>query len=206
LNIRYGVVASVDAAAGTVSVTVGGVPGGALPVLSSYSDPLVGDRVLILVGGGAPVVVGAVGDERAPRGIVKRGYNTVNSSPWNSTTQVVVQTLSGVPMVAGRAYTITSSCHVGNAGAANTAGDFVVMRHRIASTAKSAHSFVTTSAIDGLAPDCFTYVTEIDDASTGSHTVDLTGSNLAGGGSHRILAASGDRCFIKVTDEGVVNP
>lgn len=206
LRQRWGIVAAVNAAAGTVDVNVGGVPWGSLAALSSYSNPQIGDRVMLLLGGGAPVVVGSSGDERAPRGLVLQGFNNTNSNAWNSTTQVVCQTLSNVPMVAGRAYSITSTVHVGNAGAANVAGDYVVMRHRIGGTQKSTHPFTTIAAVDGLTGNAFTYFTSIDDATTGSHTVDLTGANLSGSGSHRILASSGsnDRCVIFVRDEGLL--
>lgn len=143
-----------------------------------------------------------VGARHAPRGIVAYGYNTANSSAWTTSSDVTVQTVSA-PMVSGRRYLVVSEAKIGNAGGTNTAGDYVVMRHKVGGTSKSSHPFVTASAVAGLAGNAFTYTTLIDDATTATHTVILTGANISGSGTHQILAATpADRCFIAVMDVG----
>ena len=137
-----------------------------------------------------------------PRGIVGNGYNTVVSSIWNSTTEVQVQVLGAVPMVSGRRYKITSVVRVGNAGGTNTAGDLVLLKHKVDGTGKSSHTFVSVATVAGVASNCLTYVTFLDDATTGNHAVSLTGSNLAGTGVHQILATGTDRCSLTVEDIG----
>ncbi len=144
-----------------------------------------------------------VGAVAAPRGMIGYGYNNVNSAAWTSSTEVQVQVVGSVAMVSGRKYKITSHVRIGNGGGANTAGDFVILRHKIDGTSKGSTSFLTGSAVSGLAPDCFTYSTLVDDATTGTHTVSLTAANLSGSGSHQLLAAApADRCWLAVEDIG----
>ncbi len=139
----------------------------------------------------------------APRGVIGYDYNNVNSSAWTSSTEIQVQVVGSVPMVAGRKYKIASHMRVGNGGGANVAGDFAILRHKIDGASKGSTSFLTSSAISGLAPDCMTYSTLVDDATTGTHLVSLTAANLSGSGSHQLLAAApADRCWLAVEDIG----
>jgi hypothetical protein len=81
-------------------------PAGPARYLESYV-PVIGDTVELLMIGGDPVVLGRLAIAPAPRIRIKTSIATSNSAPWDDTPEVVVQTLSAVPLVAGRTYRLT---------------------------------------------------------------------------------------------------
>jgi len=135
------------------------------------------------------------------RGIIARSEVTANSASWNSVTAVTILTVNAL-MEAGRRYKICSMFQVGNAGGAQVAGDYMVAQHRVAGTIKSQYPQVSLSAIANLAGNTWQYDTVISDATTGTQTVTVSGTNASGTGTHQILASASNKAWLTVEDIG----
>lgn len=140
--------------------------------------------VLAIYDGSAYVQVGASG---APRGLIAKGRNTVVPTGFTTSADVVQQSLSSVPMIAGRRYRITSYLPIGNNNATQVAGDLMRFKHKIGSTVKNTDYASSQSALQGLIGNSIKMITLVDDATTGTFTITATGANASGSGNHQVI-------------------
>lgn len=123
----------------------------------------------------------------APRGLIAKGRNTVNTSAFNSSTPVTLQNLGSVPMISGRRYKITSYLPIGNNTGTQTAGEYMRFKHKIGSTVKNTCYDISQSSLAGLIGNSIMFVTLIDDTTTGTFAVTCTGELASGSGNHQII-------------------
>lgn len=135
------------------------------------------------------------------RGLVAKGYNGIDTVAFTSP-GIVVQTLSGVPMISGRRYRIESYVPIGNSAASEVAGDYLAMTIRVGGTGKQAWGKASLAATSDLVSQVAHTVALIDDASTGTFTVDVLAQRLSGAGTHQLLVGGAFRPFLSVEDLG----